>query len=38
MDELEAGTKDLANGTSKLFTNSSIFNEKLATASASLEK
>lgn len=37
MDELEAGTKDLANGTSKLFTNSS-FNEKLATASASLEK
>lgn len=38
MDELEAGTKDLANGTSRLFTNSSIFNEKLATASASLEK
>lgn len=38
MDELEAGTKDLANGTSTLFTNSSIFNEKLATASASLEK
>ena len=38
MDELEAGTKDLANGTSTLFKNSSIFNEKLATASASLEK
>lgn len=38
MDELEAGTKDLANGTSTLLTNSSIFNEKLATASASLEK
>ena len=38
MDELEAGTKDLANGTSTLFTNSNIFNEKLATASASLEK
>lgn len=38
MDELEAGTKDLANGTSRLFTNSSIFNEKLATVSASLEK
>lgn len=38
MDELESGTKDLANGTSTLFTNSSIFNEKLATASASLEK
>lgn len=38
MDELEAGTKDLANGTNALFTNSSIFNEKLATASASLEK
>ena len=38
MDELEAGTKDLANGTSTLFKNSSIFNEKLATASSSLEK
>ena len=38
MDELEAGTKDLASGTSTLLTNSSIFNEKLATASASLEK
>lgn len=38
MDELEAGTKDLANGTSTLFTNSSIFNEKLATAASSLEK
>ena len=38
MDELEAGTKDLANGTSTLLTNSSVFNEKLATASLSLEK
>lgn len=38
MDELEAGTKDLANGTSTLLTNSSIFNEKLATAASSLEK
>lgn len=38
MDELEAGTKDLANGTSTLLTNSSVFNEKLSTAASSLEK
>ena len=38
MDELEAGTKDLANGTNALLTNSSVFNEKLSTAASSLEK
>ena len=32
------GLYEYTNGTSTLFTNSSIFNEKLATASASLEK
>ena len=38
MNELESGTKDLANGTNALLTNSSVFNEKLSTAASSLEK